>query len=136
MRLRLVAGIACLAACRPQPDGTPEGAYRAFAAAANKGEDAVAFARLTPSSQESLKRRVAGVSAASGGSMGEDAASLVFRGGRGTPVTDIQLLKMEPDRATLAITARGETREVNLLREGSEWRVEFPPLHEEASVGR
>jgi hypothetical protein len=128
MRLHLLAGLACLAACRPPPDGTPEGAYRAFVAAANKGEDAVAFAQLTPRSQEALKRRLAGVSTASGGSMGEDVASLVFRGGRGTPITDIQVLKMEPDRATLAVTARGETREVNLRRESSEWRVELPPL--------
>lgn len=128
MRLHLLAGMACLAACRPPPDGTPEGAYRAFVAAANKGEDALAFAQLTPRSQEALKRRLAGVSMASGGSMGEDVASLVFRGGRGTPITDIQLLKMEPDRATLAVTARGETREVNLRRESSEWRVELPPL--------
>jgi hypothetical protein len=128
MNLGLLAGIACLAACRPPPDGTPEGAYRAFAAAANKGEDAVAFAQLTAGSQEALKRQLAGVATASGGSMGEDVATLVFRGGRGTPITDIQLLKMEPDRATLAVTARGEKRKVNLLREGSEWRVELPPL--------
>jgi hypothetical protein len=128
MTLRLLTGLLLLAACRPQPDGTPEGAYRAFAAAANKGEDAAAFALLATASQEALKHRLAGVSSASGGSMGEDAASLVFRGGRATPLTSIQLLKMEPDRATLAVTARGETREVSLLREGSEWRVEVPPL--------
>ena len=60
--------------------------------------------------------------------MGEDPASLVFRGGRGSPITDIRLLKMERDRATVAVTARGETREVNLAREGSEWRVQLPPL--------
>jgi hypothetical protein len=128
MRLRLLAGIAFLAACRPQPDGTPEGAYRSFAAAANKGEDQVAFAQLTTSSQQVLSRRLATVAAASGGSLGEDAASLVFRGGRGSPITAIRLLKMEQDRATVAVTARGETREVNLAREGSEWRVELPPL--------
>ena len=123
-----MAATAFLSACRPQPDGTPEGAYRAFAAAANRGEDGAAFALLAPESQEALKRRLAGASSASGGSLGEDAASLVFRGGRGTPITDIQLLKMEPDRATLAVTARGETREVNLLRQGSEWRVQLPSL--------
>ncbi len=128
MKLRLLTGLLLLGACRPQPDGTPEGAYRAFAAAANKGEDAAAFALLAPASQEALKRRLAGISSASAGSMGEDAASLVFRGGRGTPLTGIQLLKMGPDRATLAVSARGETREVNLIREGSEWRVELPPL--------
>jgi hypothetical protein len=128
MKLRPLAGIVFLAACSPQPDGTPEGAYRAFAAAANKGEDALAFAQLTADSQEALKRRMAGVSAASGGSLGEDVASLVFHGGRGPPLTGIQLLKMSPDRATLAVTARGETREVNLQREGFEWRVELPLL--------
>jgi hypothetical protein len=128
MRLRLLPALALLAACRPQPDGTPEGAYRAFAAAANKGEDGAAFALLASESQEALKRQLAGASSASGGSLGEDAASLVFRGGRGTPITDIHLLKMDPDRATLAVTARGETREVSLVRQGSEWRVQLPSL--------
>jgi hypothetical protein len=126
--MRVWAGIACLAACRPQPDGTPEGAYRAFAAAANKGEDKLAFEQLTAASQEALRRRLAGVSAASGGSMGDDLAGLVFRGGRGAPITDIRLLKMEQDRATVLVTARGEAHEVNLARQGSEWRVELRPL--------
>lgn len=128
MKLRLLVGMACLTACRSTTDGTPEGAYRTFAAAANKGEDKAAFAFLTASSQEALSRRLAGIAAASGGSMGEDAPSLVFRGGRGSPITDIRLLKMEQDRATVAVTARGETREVNLVKEGSEWRLELPPL--------
>ncbi len=128
MRVCLLAATAFLAACRPQPDGTPEGAYRAFAAAANKGEDTTAFALLAPASQEALRRQLAGASSASGGSLGEDVAALVFRGGRGTPIAGIQVLKIGPDRATLAVTARAETREVNLLREGSEWRVELPSL--------
>jgi len=128
MRTRLLAGIACLAACQPLADGTPEGAYRAFAAAASKGEDKLAFGQLSLASQAALKNRLAGVSATSGGSLGEDAASLVFRGGRGTPITAIQLLKMEQDRATVNVTARGQTQEVSLTREGSEWRVEVPRL--------
>jgi hypothetical protein len=128
MRMGLLAAITWLAGCQPQAAGTPEGAYRAFAAAASKGEDKLAFGQLSLASQQALRSRLAGVSAASGGSLGEDTASLVFRGGRGSPISAIQLLKMEGDRATVAVTARGETHEVNLAREGSEWRVEVPRL--------
>ena len=122
----LLTGLACLAGCRSAQDDTPEGAYRAFASAANKGDDAVAFAHLSTASQEALRARLAGLAAASGGSMREDAASLVFRGGRGAPITAVQLLKKESDRATLAVSTREQTREVTLHREGSAWRVELP----------
>jgi hypothetical protein len=129
MRTALLAALACLVGCQPQPDGTPEGAYRAFVAAAGKGEDAVAFGQLTSASQEAVKGRLVGVATASGASMGEDAAAVVFKGGgRGSPITDIRVLKMEQDRATVAVTARGQTQAVNLHREGSEWRVEVPRL--------
>jgi len=121
----LLACLACLTACGRSVDETPEAAYRAFAAAANKGDDGVAFARLTTASQQALRDRLAGLSAASGGSLREDAASLVFRGGRGAPITAVQLLKKEQDRATLAVSTREQTQELTLRREGSEWRVEL-----------
>jgi len=104
MRARLLAGIACLAACRPAGEETPEGAYRSFVAAANKGQERAAFARLTSASQEVLKGQLLGVSAASGGSMREDAPALVFRGGRAPPISDVHLLKKEQDRATVSVT--------------------------------
>ena len=124
MRLGLLLGIACLAACQAPGDDSPEGAYRRFAEAANKGEDKVCFGQLTAASQEALRARLAGLAAPTT----EDLPGLVFHGGRGSPIASIHLLKIERDRATVAVTARGETREVNLAREGSEWRVELPPL--------
>jgi len=128
MRTCLLAGIACLAACRPAVEDTPEAAYRAFAAAANHGEDKAAFARLTTRSQEALKARLSGLAAASGGAMKEDTSALMFHGGHGAPLTDVHLLKKDQDRATVSVTAREQTREVNLQREGTEWRVELPGL--------
>ncbi len=126
MRTCLLACLGCLVACRPAGEETPEDAYRAFAAAANKGEDRVAFARLTAASQEALRAPLDGLSAASGGAMREDASALVFRGSRGAPLSDVRLLKKERDRATVSVTSREQTREVILLREGSEWRVVLP----------
>ncbi len=124
--LALLCCLACLAGCHPVGDDTPEGAYRAFAAAANKGDDALAFSRLSTGSQKAVRGRLTGLSAASGGSMREDAASLMFRAGRGTPITATQLLKKEQDRATVAVSTGEQTQEVLLRREGSEWRVELP----------
>jgi hypothetical protein len=49
----------------------------------------------------------------------------MFRGGRATPITAVQLLKKEQDRATLAVSTGERTREVTLRREGAEWRVEL-----------
>ncbi|MGO9830763.1 MAG: hypothetical protein ACLPJH_11545 [Myxococcaceae bacterium] len=121
----LLAYLVCLAACGGAREETPEASYRAFAAAANKGEDAVAFARLTTASQQAIRDRLAGLSAASGGSLREDAAGLVFRGGRASPITAVQLLKKERDRATVAVSTREQTQELTLRREGSEWRVEL-----------
>jgi|GEM_PF-5005835 len=122
----LLGCLALLAGCHTPQDDSPEAAYRAFAAAANKGDDAVAFARLTTASQQVLHRRLAGLSAASGGSLREDPAALVFRAGRGAPITAVQVLKKEQDRATVAVSTGEQTREVTLRREGGEWRVEFP----------
>jgi hypothetical protein len=128
VRTPLLAAVVWLAACRPAVEDTPEAAYRAFAAAANQGEDKAAFDRLTSASQQALTRQLAGLSAASGGSMREDASALVFRGGRGPPITDVRLLKKDQDRATVAVTAHEQRREVNLQREGAVWRVELPGL--------
>jgi hypothetical protein len=125
MRATLLACLV-LAGCRPAADDTPESAYRAFASAANKGDGAAAFARLSRASQDAVTSRLAGLGQASGGSLREDAASLVFSGGRSPPVTSVRLLKKELDRATVAVTAGDETREVTLLRQGSQWKVELP----------
>jgi hypothetical protein len=134
MRATLLACLV-LAGCRPPEGDTPENAYRAFAAAAGKKEDAaVAFARLSRASREAVSTRLAGVGQASGGSLREDAAALVFSGERGEPLTAVRLLKKEQDRATVAVTAGGEARMVTMVREGSEWKVEIP--REEASGKR
>jgi hypothetical protein len=128
MRVRLLAAVCCLGACRPAVEDTPESAYRAFALAANHGEDAAAFARLTTSSQKALSARVSGLEATSGGAMKDEASVLVFHGGHGQPLTDVRLLKKEQDRATVSVAAREGTHEVNLRREDGEWRVEMPGL--------
>ncbi len=125
-KAHLLGCLALVAGCHSAQDESPEAAYRAFASAANKGDDAVAFARLTSASQQALRARLAGLSAASGGSLREDAAAIVFRAGRGAPITGVQVLKKEQDRATVAVSTGEQTREVTLRREGGEWRVEFP----------
>jgi hypothetical protein len=124
--LPLACLVLLLIACRSQRDDTPEGAYRAFAAAANKGDARDAFARLTSESRRAATREISGLSSASGGSLREDASALVFSGGRGQPISAVRLLKKDQDRATVEVTAGGQTREVTLLREGTEWRVELP----------
>lgn len=115
-----------LAACRPALDDGPEAAYRAFVAAANKGDAAAAFARLTEESQAQVRAQLAGLRGASGGSLGEDAALVMFSGGRAPPLTGLRLLKKDEDQATLGVTAGERTREVTLLRQGSVWRVQLP----------
>jgi len=122
----LAALISLLAACSSARDDTPEGAYQAFAAAANKGDAAGAFSRLSSDSQARVRGQLAGLSAASGGSLGEDAARWMFSAGRTPPVITVQLLKKEADRATLGVTAGERTGEVTLVRQGSVWRVQLP----------
>jgi hypothetical protein len=124
-RLHLLASLGCLAACGPRASDTPEDAYRALAVAANKGDDAAAFARLSTQSQAALQAALGGLGAASGGSLREDAPSFVFGGGRAAAITGTRLLKMEQDRATVAVTTATQTHDVTLVREGSEWRVEL-----------
>jgi len=125
MKRQLLLGLIFLAGCRAQGEETPEAAYRAFAAAANKGDDAAAFSRLTAESQQVVRERLAALSSASGGSLQMDAASLMFRGGRGASITAVRLLKKEQDRATVAVTTGEQTQDVILRREGSVWRVEL-----------
>ncbi len=125
-KAHLLGCLALLSGCHSAQEASPEAAYRTFAAAANRGDDAVAFARLTSASQRALRGRLAGLSAASGGSLREEAPSIVFRAGRGAPITAVQVLKKEQDRATVAVSTGEATGEVTLRREDGEWRVEFP----------
>jgi len=127
MRPRALAAVTlALAACRPALDDGPETTYRALVAAANKGDAAGAFARLTAESQAQVKAQLAGLRAASGGSLDEDAARVMFSGGRAPPLTGLRLLKKDQDQATVGVTAGERTREVTLLRQGSVWRVQLP----------
>ncbi len=125
-KAHLLVWLVCFAGCRLGGEETPEAAYRAFASAANKGDDTLAFARLTTGSQQAVHQRLAQLSAASGGSLRDDAPSLMFRGGRGSTITAVQVLKKGQDRATVAVRTGEQTQEVTLRREGSEWRVELP----------
>ena len=126
VRVHLLAGLAFLVGCRSAQPDTPEDAYRAFAAAANKGEDAAAFARLSSQTQTAMKQVLGDLSIASGGSLKQDTAALVFGGARGAPLASVRVLRMQPGEATVSVTARDQTREVTLKREGNEWRIELP----------
>lgn len=80
--------------------------------------------------------KLQGVSSESGGSLGEERRPpRVFHGGRAPPLGTVRVLKMDQDRATVSLASKDGTGEVNLGREGSEWRVELPPIRQTSPWG-
>jgi hypothetical protein len=127
--LLLVLGATlAIAGCR-RPAGPAE-AYRAFAAAAAKGEVDAVWARLSERSRQALDARAKETAARTGGATPASGRDLVigdlaFQSPR---VKNVTVIRESQDEAVVAVEVEGTpgAREVSLARESGVWRVVLP----------
>jgi hypothetical protein len=120
----MVVGL--LAACPGPGVDTPEAAYAAFAQAQQRGNSKAAYERLSEATRRAIEARSKEISAASGGSIRDEPALLTFAtGAKPLPVTEVKVMKVEGDTATILAVADGTSREVKLVREAGRWKVDL-----------
>ncbi|SET31412.1 DUF4878 domain-containing protein [Stigmatella erecta] len=105
---------------------TPVTAYKAFHAQVQKRDYKKAYAALSQATQEQIAGQAQAVQQASGGAVKAEPYELFFSNSALPPdVTEATLLREEGDKATVRVLFSGQTREVRLVREGSEWKIDL-----------
>jgi 23S rRNA-/tRNA-specific pseudouridylate synthase len=105
---------------------TPVTAYKAFHAQVQKRDYKKAYAALSQPTQEAIARQAETVVQASGGAVKAEPYELFFSNSALPPdITEATLLREEGDKATVRVLFTGQTREVRLVREGSEWKIDL-----------
>ncbi|MHB8877898.1 MAG: nuclear transport factor 2 family protein [Myxococcaceae bacterium] len=114
------------AACKGPRWDTPEAAYATFAQAMMRGEAKLAYEALSASTHKAIEERSKELSAASGGAIRDDPVLLTFATGvKPRLVTEVKVVKVEGDTATVTVTAGGQTQEQRMVKEGGRWRVDL-----------
>ncbi|MDC0709796.1 DUF4878 domain-containing protein [Stigmatella sp. ncwal1] len=105
---------------------TPVAAYENFHAQVQKRDYKRAYAALTQATRDGVAQRAEVVSKASGGAVKAEPYELFFSNSALPPdVTEVTLLREEGDKATVRVLFSGQTREVRLVREASEWKIDL-----------
>jgi hypothetical protein len=127
LALALVLAIAA-AGCRRQAG--PDASYRAFAAAAQRGDADTVWAMLSERSRAAVEGRAKALAArAPAGLVPSSGRDLILGdlSARAARPSSVVVVRESRDQAVVAVEVEGEpSREVTLVREGGVWRVVVP----------
>lgn len=116
-----VAGRGC-----SSEDDTPEGAVRAFVAAARAGDHEALFELLGPATRARLERSAVHLGILTGEGRPASPSELIrVDAERGGPV-DVQVLSERGDRAVVRVRGDEEEGRLELVRVDGHWRIELP----------
>ncbi len=121
----LMLALLSLGGCQRGPT-TPVDAYTHFHEKVQRGEFKQAYMVLSQPTREALTARAQALKEASGGSLKAEPYELLFANSAPPPdVTEVTLVREEGDRATVSVLSSGQTREVQLVREASGWKIDL-----------
>lgn len=121
--LWLVVGFS---ACRREgPTSTPEGTYRGFVDALQKGNARKAWSALSKETRARVEARSKELAAASKGTVRDEPQLLLFEGSRPTAIEAITPVREDESSAVLRVTSGGGTREVKLLKDSGRWVIDL-----------
>jgi hypothetical protein len=126
---RLIVIASLVVSCHPvvAPD-SPADAYRAFAAAENKGDDTVAWNLLSRATQAELTKQAQAIAKVRGVPAPADGKQLAFRDANVLhgEIKSIATSESGANAATLTVTDdRGGTQDVRMVREDEHWAVDL-----------
>lgn len=122
----LVLTLLALGGCRRDRFDTPQDAYTSFHEQVRRGEYKQAYGALSQSTRDAFSARAQALKEASGGNVKSEPHELFFM--NSTPpkdVTEITLVHEEGGVATVRVLSSGQAREVRLVREASEWKIDL-----------
>ena len=113
--------------CQPAtPADEPVKTYLDFVRAVRKRELTQAYAGLSTETRALLEKRAQELSAASGGALKADPMSLFFSApGPAGDVSEVKLLEIQGNRATLSARSAEQTQTVTLVKEAGGWKVDL-----------
>lgn len=123
--LVVVCLVAVVTGCRPEPATTPEGVYRGFIEALQRGNGRKAWASLSKPTQQKVAARSKAIAAASKGVVSDEPELLLFQGSRPATIEAIEQLRADEQAAVLRVTSGGGTREVKLLKDSGRWVIDL-----------
>lgn len=125
MRALLVVCLVGLSACRREPASSPEGVYRGFVDALQKGNARKAWAALSRPTQAKVEARSKLIVEASKGTVRDEPQLLLFQGSRPGPIEEIAQVRGDETSAVLQVKSGGGTREVKLLKDSGRWVIDL-----------
>ncbi len=113
------------AACKRQPTNSPEGTYRAFVDALQKGNTHRAWTALSKQTQQKVEQRSKEIAAASKGVVRDEPELLLFQGSRPGPIGEVTQLRADDTSAVLQVASAAGTREVKLVKDSGKWFIDL-----------
>ena len=119
--LLLLAG----SACRREPAGSPEAAYRAFVDALQKGNSRKAWTSLSKQTQQKVEARSKQIAEASKGVVRDEPELLLFQGSRPGQIGEVTQVKADDTSAVLKVASASGTREVKMVKDSGKWFIDL-----------
>ena len=120
---------ALVASCKRAPSPTtPEGAYRAFIDALNRGQAQQAWGLLSNETQEKAQARSRRIAETSKGLIRDEPAALLFQAANRPPPGQsltIKPGKTEANEALLEVSAGGSSHQVKLVKRADKWFIDL-----------
>ncbi len=123
----LLAAVVVVAAvgCRREAPDSPEGAYRGFIEALQRGNARKAWSMLSPGTREQVQARARAIAETSRGVVRDEPESLLFQGTRPGPLGEVTQVSADEQRATLRVASASGTREVKLVKNSGKWLIDL-----------
>lgn len=123
--LLLVVAMVTTVGCRRAAANTPEGAYRGFIEALQKGQTRKAWALLSPATRERVQERSKAIAAASQGTVRDEPELLLFQGTRPGPLGEIVQVSADEATALLRVASASGPRDVRLVKDSGRWLIDL-----------
>ncbi len=124
-RLGVVVLVLLVAACKRQPANSPEGVYRGFVDAVQRGNTTKAWGSLSKQTQQKVEQRSKAISEASKGVVRDEPRLLLFQGTRPGPIGEVTQLRADDTSAVLQVASAGGTREVKMVKDSGQWFIDL-----------
>lgn len=121
----LVFLVVLASGCRREPANSPEGAYRGFIEALQKGNTRKAWASLSAATRHKVEERSRAIAEASKGVVRDEPELLLFQGTRPGPLGEVTRVKADESTALLQVASASGPREVKLVKDSGKWLIDL-----------
>lgn len=112
-------------ACRLEPGGSPEAAYRRFSEALQKGQTQTAWTMLSKASRDKASQRSRAISEASHHLVRDEPTELFFQGHRAEPLGELAVVKADETSALIQVVSEQGRSDIKMVKEAGKWFIDL-----------